>query len=100
MQEAIASHLLLPPGYAKNENIAEYGRDSMRIFEGEQSNELSRKAANASLRYYEEAFGLDVRKLAEGDAGEWAKTQNFPPAFVLQLEELLCKANGQDQRYY
>lgn len=72
----------------------------MNIYEGEQSNEMGKQAAMASLRYYEEAFHLDAKKLMEGDEAEWDKAQQYPPAFIMQLEELICRANGQDQRYW
>lgn len=72
----------------------------MNIYEGEQSNDMTVEAANASLRYYEEAFQLDTKKLMAGDEEEWQKAQQFPPAFIMQLEELMCRANGRDQRYF
>ncbi|MBO8172324.1 MAG: hypothetical protein H0Z33_10575 [Bacillaceae bacterium] len=72
----------------------------MNIYEGEQSNEMSPEVAAASLRYYQEAFHLDIQKLMAGDESEWAKTRQFPPAFVMQLEELICRCNGEDQRYW
>lgn len=71
----------------------------MNIGQGEQFNELGREAALASLRYYEEVLQLDVRKLMAGDETEWQKTRLYPPAFIMQLEELMCRANGENQMY-
>jgi hypothetical protein len=69
---------------------------SLERFEGEQFNDMTSEAAAASLRYYQEAFQLDIEKLASGDEVEWHKTKQYPPSFVMMLEQLMCKIYDKD----
>jgi hypothetical protein len=71
---------------------------SLNRFEGEQFNDMTDEAALASLNYYQEAFQLDVRKLAAGDVSEWEKTKQYPPSFMMLVEQLMCKIYDHEQR--
>jgi hypothetical protein len=70
---------------------------SLNRFEGEQFNDMTDEATLASLKYYQEAFELDVRKLAAGDEEEWEKTKQYPPSFMMLVEQLMCKVYNHDQ---
>jgi hypothetical protein len=70
---------------------------SNRLFEGEQFNDMTTESALASLNYYQSAFDLDIHKLVEGDESEWAKTKQYPPSFMMLVEQLMCRLQGQDQ---
>lgn len=71
---------------------------STPLFEGEQFNDMTQESAAASLSYYQNAFQLDVEKLAAGDEAEWAKTRQYPPSFMMMVEQLMCKVYGEDRR--
>lgn len=77
---------------ADDYSIADYNQT---MFEGEQFNDMTDEATRASLRYYQEAFDLDVQKLAQGDDSEWEKTRQYPPSFMMMVEQLMCRVYGE-----
>jgi hypothetical protein len=69
----------------------------MDMFENEQFVDMESETAKASLRYYEEVFELNTEKLLAGDSEEWEKAKSYPPTFMMEIEQLLCKAYNLDQ---
>jgi hypothetical protein len=65
---------------------------SLNRLQGEQFTEMTRDTAEASLRYFQDTFGLDMQKLADGDNEEWAKTRFYPPSYIMMIEQMMCKA--------
>lgn len=81
----------MPNGQPDDYSVGDYNQ---RMFEGEQFNDMTDEATQASLQYYQEAFNLDIERLAQGDDSEWEKTKQYPASFMMMVEQLMCRVYG------